>query len=99
MTNKIRTGLTGISLNQVGKKFRDKWIFRNIDLDIKAGEKIAITGSNGSGKSTFLQLLSGYTIPSTGSIDWQNGQKSIPVEEIYTMLSYAAPYMELIEEF
>ncbi len=99
MKNDGRHLLTGISLNKIGKKFRGRWIFRNLDFEINRGDKIAVTGSNGSGKSTFIQLLSGYCIPSEGNITWLNENNSLPVELVYKQLSFAAPYMDLVEEF
>jgi cobalt/nickel transport system ATP-binding protein len=40
----------------------------NISLQIKKGEKISIIGANGTGKSTFLQLLDGLIFPDRGSL-------------------------------
>jgi ABC-type multidrug transport system ATPase subunit len=99
MMSEIRNGFTGITLNNIGKKFRDQWIFRNVSLEISKGEKIAITGHNGSGKSTFLQLLSGYISQSEGTITWLGTENPIPAEDIHHHLSLASPYLELIEEF
>ena len=99
MKNDNRHGITGISLNKIGKKFRGRWIFRNLDFEISQGDSIAITGCNGSGKSTFLQLISGYIIPSEGTINWINNGEPVAPELVYRQLSFAAPYMELVEEF
>src|SRR3546814_5688338 len=41
---------------------------RAMDLDIHRGEAVGIVGRNGSGKSTFLQLICGTLAPSTGEI-------------------------------
>src|SRR5262245_1474001 len=41
---------------------------RDIDLDVKAGEFVAITGKSGSGKSTLLNLVSGIDRPTAGEI-------------------------------
>ena len=46
----------------------DFFALKNIDLDIKKGEKVAILGANGAGKTTLLKLLSGITVPSEGNI-------------------------------
>jgi len=97
--SEILTGFKCISLSGIGKKFREQWIFRNISLEIFSGEKIAVTGSNGSGKSTFLQLLSGYITPSTGTVSWQSQNKNISNEEVHKYISFASPYLEMIEEF
>ncbi len=43
-------------------------IFKNFNLDIKAGEKIGIVGSSGSGKSTLIKLISRYFDTSSGTV-------------------------------
>ncbi|GJH20524.1 ABC transporter ATP-binding protein [Caballeronia novacaledonica] len=48
--------------------FREFWALRNIDLSISRGETVAIIGQNGSGKSTFLQLVCGTLFPTTGEV-------------------------------
>lgn len=49
----------------------------NISFNIKTGQKVALIGNNGSGKSTFLRILSGITIPSSGEIFYKGKVISI----------------------
>ena len=50
------------------KSFGDNEVLRGIDLDVAAGERIAILGSSGSGKSTLLRCLNFIEIPTAGRI-------------------------------
>jgi len=88
-----------IELQGVGKRYRTEWILRRVELSLEAGRRYAITGPNGSGKSTLLKMLSGHLTPSKGKIRFYQGGKQLPVDQVYPHLSYAAPYIELIEEF
>ncbi|ANQ51077.1 ABC transporter ATP-binding protein [Flammeovirga sp. MY04] len=89
-----------IELSSLGKRFAREWIFRDINYSFVQDKIYAITGGNGSGKSTFLRILAGINDPSKGQINYydQKGKK-IAVEDIWKVLSIAGPYTELIEEF
>lgn len=87
-----------ISLQQVGKRYRFEWIFKNIDYHIQSGECHAILGMNGSGKSTLMKILSGHLTPSKGQVSFEQNGEVIHNNKIYSHISYAAPYIELIEE-
>ena len=87
-----------IQLSDAGKKFNREWIFRGIKFTFQSGVSYAITGPNGSGKSTLLQAIAGSMQLAAGSIEWMENNQSIAPEKIYTRLSMAAPYLELIEE-
>ena len=87
-----------ITLSKAGKRFNRDWIFRNADLTFLPGHSYAITGSNGSGKSTLLQTLAGSMEINEGKIEWQLNSSSIDADNIYSHLTIAAPYVEVIEE-
>jgi ABC-2 type transport system ATP-binding protein len=44
------------------------WAIRNVDLEVKRGERVGVIGRNGSGKSTLLQMLGGITGPTEGRV-------------------------------
>ncbi len=88
-----------IEAKNLGKRYRNDWIIHQADLSLLPGEAYAVTGPNGSGKSTLLRMLSGHLSPSRGTVQFFNHDKAIPIGEVYQHLSFAAPYIELIEEF
>lgn len=91
--------MISISLNGAGKKFISQWIFKNIHFEIHPGERLSITGFNGSGKSTLLQAISGFQTITEGSITYQLDKGIIPEDKWYQHLSYAAPYIEMPDEY
>jgi ABC-type multidrug transport system ATPase subunit len=88
-----------VILNELGKKFGREWIFKDLDYTITKGNPIAVVGPNGSGKSTLLQVIAGILPQTKGTIIYKDGSKTIDPYEIYNEISYASPYLELIEEF
>ncbi len=60
--NMERMGSKIIELHKVSKKFKDRVILDSFSFDFQRGERIGIIGKNGTGKSTFLNLITG-TIP------------------------------------
>jgi ABC transport system ATP-binding/permease protein len=63
--NMERMGSKIIELHKISKKFKDHVILDNFSYDFQRGARIGIIGKNGTGKSTFLNLLTG-TIPLDG---------------------------------
>ena len=88
-----------IELKDLGKKFRKEWIFRNLNLTLRAGQTYAIIGPNGSGKSTLMQVVSGMMPANEGMVQYADNQMIIDSDDCYKEVVFAAPYLELIEEF
>ena len=61
-----------LKLSKVSKSFGPAQIIKNLDLNIKKGERHAIIGPNGAGKSTLFHLISGHYKPTSGSIVLNN---------------------------
>ena len=57
-----------LSVEGIGKKFRDVQAIRDIHFDVHAGEIMAILGPNGAGKSTTIRNIMGIIIPNEGTI-------------------------------
>lgn len=57
-----------IKLKKVSKKFKDNLILSEISVSFEEGKIYQIVGENGSGKSVLLKIITGYSIPTSGSI-------------------------------
>lgn len=70
LTPKITSGNDVLHAEGLSKSFDGTTLFSNLDIDIKRGEKTAIVGPNGIGKSTLLKILLGKAEKTTGEIKW-----------------------------
>jgi len=66
--NMERLGSKIVELHNVSKSFKDKVILNGFDYNFKKGERIGIIGKNGTGKSTFLNMLTQSIQPDGGKI-------------------------------
>ena len=66
----------------------DKYALKNVNLKIRAGEKLAIVGQNGAGKTTLVKLLCGLYYPSDGRVTLSGTDiREFNVDEYYTLIS------------
>jgi ATP-binding cassette subfamily F protein 3 len=54
-----RSGKVAVHAQHIGKSYGQKVIFEGVDIEIERGEKVALVGKNGEGKSTFLKIVAG----------------------------------------
>lgn len=87
-----------ISLNQVGKRYQQHWVFKGIDYVFEENKQYAVLGANGSGKSTLLRVIAGMQNANKGNLSYTKAGKTINAENIFRHISYCAPAMDLIEE-
>ena len=48
----------------------DEWVLRGITTNVEAGDRIAVIGANGIGKTTLMQCIAGVLTPTEGGINW-----------------------------
>ncbi|MBQ4264709.1 MAG: ATP-binding cassette domain-containing protein [Clostridia bacterium] len=63
-----RTGEDVLRINDVSKSFGEKHLFSNFSLHVRAGDRIALIGPNGVGKSTLIKLITGDVASDSGDI-------------------------------
>lgn len=66
--NMERMGSKIVEMHKVSKKFNDKVILNGFDYTFNRGERIGIIGKNGTGKSTFLNILTQSIQPDSGKV-------------------------------
>ncbi len=59
-----------LKIENIEMQFRDHVLFSNVNLQVKTGEKIVLIGPNGSGKTTFLKILTGELEQTDGKIEF-----------------------------
>jgi len=62
------SGREVMAIKNISKGFKEKILYKNINLSIFRGERIAIIGPNGSGKTTLLKIIAGEIKPDCGDI-------------------------------
>lgn len=68
-----RTGEDVLIIEKLKKSFGDRVLFSDLKLHARAGDRIALIGDNGTGKSTLFKCLVGETHPDDGTIRWGTG--------------------------
>ncbi len=58
-----------ITLKKVGIELADRWLVRDLSLDLAEGERMGIVGRNGLGKSTLLRVMLGQLAPTRGEVE------------------------------
>ena len=57
-----------LQLRAINKRFGERQVLHQLDLDVANGECVALLGASGCGKSTALRLIAGLDHPDQGSI-------------------------------
>ena len=93
-----QAGLPGgviMSARGLEMSFGQTHALRGVDLDVGAGEVLAVTGPSGSGKSTLLHVMAGVLVPDAGRVDYHGGD----VSQDITTLDEAARSRLRLKEF
>ena len=89
--------MNGFSLEVRGlkKSFGFKPILRGVNLDVSAGERVALLGANGAGKTTLLRILAGLNSPTTGTVCLNGLDIERDAQQIRRLVGFVAhtPYL------
>ena len=64
------SGKDVLTVKSVSKSFGDKHVLHNISFTLERGERVALIGPNGMGKTTLLKIITGNLTPDEGTIQW-----------------------------
>ncbi|MGX8009246.1 ATP-binding cassette domain-containing protein [Mesorhizobium sp. ORM8.1] len=84
-----------LSLRGISKHFGAVSALTDIDLDVHAGEVVALVGDNGAGKSTLVKILAGVHQPSSGTISFRGKQVTMPDPSAALTLGIATVFQDL----
>ena len=89
-----------LSLKNVSFEYPNlnKKIFNNISLDINKGDKIGVVGSSGSGKSTFIDIVTGLISPSDGNIYFNGNLVKLENKNWFKKISYIPQFIFLSDD-
>ena len=83
-----------LTVEKLTKAFNGKPLFSNVNLKIRSGERIALLGDNGTGKSTLLKIILGEIIADSGRISIG---PSVKIGYLPQIISFADPQRTLLE--
>ncbi|AJZ83258.1 ATP-binding cassette domain-containing protein [Streptomyces antimycoticus] len=84
-----------LALRGVFKRFGAVEALRDVDLEIHAGEVIALVGDNGAGKSTLVKVIAGVEPADTGALEWRGRPVHIGRPHDAQHLGIATVYQDL----
>jgi len=86
---------TLLSLRGITKTFGAVAALTDVDLDVAAGEVVAVVGDNGAGKSTLVKVLSGVHPPDAGTITFESQAVTVPSPAAAQQLGIATVFQDL----
>ncbi len=88
-----------VSFEGVAFSYGDNLIFSGVSFAINEGEKVALVGSNGEGKTTLIKLLIGQLTPDYGTVTRKNGMRIGYLEQNGGLQSDSTVYGEMLKVF
>lgn len=95
----MRSQKVKVVVENIGKDFNRRNIFKEISFVLESGESLAITGKNGAGKSTLVKILADILTPTRGSVQYYSDGSRLTEDDLKHTLGLVSPYLQLYDEF
>ncbi len=97
MSERAARGAT-VEATALGRRFGDRPALAGVDLRIEAGESFGLLGANGAGKTTFIRLLTGYLVASSGSVTVDGFSPIADARAVHERIGFVAETSRLYPE-
>ena len=87
-----------IEAKALTRRFGDRPAVSDLDLRIEAGESFGLLGANGAGKTTFIRLLTGYLVPSSGTVTVDGFSPIADARAVHERIGFVAETSRLYPE-
>ncbi len=84
--------------NQLTRRFGEHLALDRIDLHIAPGETLGLLGANGAGKTTFIRLVTGYLLPTSGEVSVDGFSSVSRSREVHRRIGYATETSRIYPE-
>ncbi len=87
-----------ILLSNIGKRFNGRWLFRHLDVSWKKGDRVAIIGANGSGKSSLTSVIAGFLSATEGHVVIKSKGHLVSEQNQWKCISWTSPALLVPEQ-
>ncbi len=87
-----------IEARELTRRFGDRVALDRLTLDVERGEAFGLLGANGAGKTTFIRLVTGYLLPSAGSVTVDGVSPATNPDAVHARLGFVAETSRLYPE-
>lgn len=86
-----------LKVSNLGKRFGQRQVFSDINLELSAGQSVAVTGPNGSGKTTLIKTILGLIPATKGKTEIFESDQKLDFIDYRKMIALVSPYMNLYD--
>ena len=98
LTKQPRRAGARIEVRDLSRRFGSHTALDRLSFDIDRGETFGLLGANGAGKTTFIRMVTGYLIPTSGSVTVNGVSPATNAREVQRQLGYVAETSHLYPE-